>query len=406
MKKHITLIQSKDLFKGTSLNIQTLGCLLTLLLASCTKENSSNDRSEQLFLKKTDSILVNYDGVFYLRDYHPDKEFFLAEDYQSNRLIEFNKDGDIVHLIQLQQDGPNRLETYQAGINYLGDSIAFLLSQNKIVFFDRAGELKGEVPFEEGSFYLNGIIGDNVFKLGNKLAYLRPENMEMIEDYSDLFGSVYAKPILELFDPSTKQRKYTMPFPTGSIYQSGSYRFWTFPTVKKKENDYYLFFHGEPWFYHYKEINQEILFQQKVLIPETVFVQRKAVAMNQADDYWEINNKIIQGRIAGVYPLEKGIVVIYRKGLDEKITTGYNIGEWEIRRMLDDQYNPYLWAFFDQEMKALIWDQACPEGLIWTSSYTKNGEIVAIKDQEFYGKEEKHQTLYLFQAIKSQTIQE
>lgn len=401
MKKTITLVESGKSKKRTSSGSLLIACLLTIFLASCATENAKSIKPEKLILQKTDSILVDYEGVFYLRDYHPEKDVFLAEDYQNNRLIEFNRDGDIEYQINWHQDGPDRLEAYPAGINYVGDSIAFILPQNQIMFLNKSAEITGKIPFETGSFYMNGLTGDNIFKLGDNFAYLRPENSEMIENYDDLFGSVYSKPILEIFEASSKQRKYTMPFPTGSIYQPGSYRFWTFPTIKKRRADYFLFFHAEPWFYHYKQIENDILFHQKVPLPDTKFVQRKAVSMNQSSEYWDINGNIIEGRITGLYPLEKGIMVIYRKGMDENITSGYNTDDREVRRLLDDNHNPYLWAFFDYEMGAIAWNQACPEGIIWTSSYTKNGEIVGMKDQEFHGKEEKHQTFYLYKPVQT-----
>jgi hypothetical protein len=341
-----------------------------------------------------DSIRVNYLGQLTIRDYSPEKNTFLAQDFSSETIIEFDGSGNILHSFVLQQDGPNRIESRNMGLNYFQDSLALILSQHKIVFFSRTGEVKGRIEIGENAFYINGIRGKGIFPLGNFIAYLRPEDFSHIEDYEALFKDVYSKPLLEIFDPVSGTKKQTMEFPKSSIYNIKGYRYWTFPVINNSGEDYHLFLNGEKQFYHYRESGSELILQGTLEIPIENFIQRNPVPFNQSETYWEANRNIIQGSIKEVFPLDSGIVILYAKGIPEEITQRYKQDDVEEREEMIQKHNPGYLAIFDKTHQLLTWDVLAPKGLIFTSIVNNKGEIIVLKDQEYYGLEDDFITFY------------
>ena len=102
---------------------------------------------------------------------------------------------------------------------------------------------------------------------------------------------------------------------------------------------------------------------------------------------------MVFGRIEQIFNRENDIVLIYTKGVSEDISRNYDrenqMEYWAFRNGL-----PRYAVIFDKSHQLIKNDIELPKGLLFSSVLSKNGEILAKKDQDAFGVEEAFETYY------------
>lgn len=115
--------------------------------------------------------------------------------------------------------------------------------------------------------------------------------------------------------------------------------------------------------------------------------------MKDYQEWYEQKGNIIFGKIEKLYRRENDIIVIYTKGVEEEISKNYdreNRTEW-----MDFIYNiPRYAAVFNNDHQLVQKDILLPKGLIWSSVVNNKGEILALKNQDYFEVEEDFVTFY------------
>jgi hypothetical protein len=232
------------------------------------------------------------------------------------------------------------------------------------------------------------------FKLGNKLAYYRPErDLKDWDDQEKFYRKYYNEPLLEVFDPITKEIALKMELPETSIYKDGNFHFLYHPKIIKNGKLWYLFLMAEMKFYVYEEKDEELIFKESASLNVKVQIPFPQANLQNISELFSKLEMVVPSMIEQLYVIEDKIILIYKKGAGENIVKNYdreNQAEWmDILGSL-----PIYAAVFDSDYKLLQDDIELPSGTISTPIVNKDGQIFVQKNQRLLG-EEDWNTYYL-----------
>lgn len=368
-----------------------LVALLTLLFSGCSQEKSKDELTDAYQWVLRDSIQVDYMGELFLMDYDPLHELYLGRWNAQEEYVVFDESGKVKHIFKLTEDGPNSIAWAQ-GVNFLDGKICVMDESQGIHFFELDGTFISKLPIVENYFHINGLPFGSL-KLGDEYFYLRPERGESLEDIPSMYGSTYSADIIELMNPTTGEVRTSMPFPPNTVYSSGNFYNWTFPSIYKYKDEWILWMLAEQKYFVYKEQEGEIVFSKVVDLNLKDAIPMPGIPMARYQDWYEAHRNVIFGRIEQIYRRESDVVVIYTKGVSEAISSQYsrdNREEWSAFLAGIQRYA----AIFDNNHELIQKDILVPKG-IWLSGVVhQNGAIIAQKNQEYFGAEEDFLTFY------------
>ncbi|WP_194975630.1 hypothetical protein [Aquiflexum lacus] len=373
--------------------------LFAILSACSSKSDSGNLISDYHFIIK-DSIRIDYQGNFFMLDFEPESGLFLARNNRTEEYLFLDDFGSILHRFNLQQDGPNAISMAQ-GVGFLDSKFTVMDSNKGIIQFSNDGEIVHQIDIPKEYFYINGLNGvANWF--GEELMYYRPERGEVsLENPISFFKKLYQSPLLEIFDLKTKTIRNTMEFPPGTIYEDGNFYQWTFPSlVKVSEEEWLIYFLAERKYHVYHKEAWELVYQKTIDLDIANAVNTIGVPIENWEDYYEKSKFNVFGRIERLYALDEEILVVYTKGVPEDIArTNYSENMQERAEFINRI--PRYAAVLDKSHQMLQKDIPLPKGMIFSTVVNNKGQIIALKDQEYFGVEEDVVTLYKVEIGKS-----
>lgn len=363
---------------------------ILITLFGCNRQNTSGLPTD-LDLQVTDSIQVEYLGDLNVFDHDPQSGLYLGINHDVNSIVLFGDDGSVQHQFELQKDGPNAISWLQ-GKSFLEGKVTIMDSKKGLIQFDNNGQTSQRIEIPQEYFYLNGL-NFSAYTLGKKYVYVRPERD--LSDHSDpaaFYKRIYSSPILEVFDPVTRETSNTMAFPPGTVYSDGNFYRWMFPSIQKKGHKWYLFFLSERKYHVYEESGDELLLTKSVdlNLDDAVDMLGAPIENPSLINQQEPN---IFGRIEHIYPLEQFTLLIYTKGVKKEISGQYDpakMDEW----MGFIETIPRYAAIFDTDDSLLQKDIELPKGLLFNGVSNGKDEILAMKNQVYFGTEEDIVTFY------------
>lgn len=381
------------------------GFLVILIFGSltygCTEKRVKSVNQDRFGLIVTDSLQIDYLGDLWIQDYDSSSQQYLAWGDGDREVLILDERGEISSTFNFPTDGPDALPGWINPIGLNNDGIELMAVPNGFYRYDFEGNRVWSFKMPSEYFYINGIKGDPFYSLGKDMAFLRPEKGEMDwdEGLSDLFKRIYQSPILEVLDTVSQTSRYTMSFPPNSIFSDGDFHFWTFPTVQKFGKEWILYFRNELKFWVYEEEDGEVLFKKEVDLQVADAVAEIGVSFEKAKEYNELTAYDFPGSIQEFYRGRDKLLVIYHKGVSKDLAIQFDRNSPDGRREIERLKRKYL-AVFDLDFNLLQNDIPFPEGLIFTTVLTKNGEILALKHQDFFGTEEDQVVFYKLKVVE------
>lgn len=374
------------------------------LLSSCNTERGQLPNDQDIHMVIVDSIQVDFMGNLFPFDFNPDDGLYLGRWNSTDENIFFDDDGVIHHRFRLPKDGPNAIN-WAMGIGFLDGRFTIMEQQKGLIQYSKEGEIINRISIPENYFFFNGL-HNAAYKLGDEYAYSRPEregfDSEGI-DWDDLEGLLqknYKSPLLEVFDPESNQIRNTMEFPEHTVYSSGNFYNAVPPGIIKYGKEWLLFLLAEMKYFVYEEKAGEVVFVKAVDLQLENAIPMPGVPMKEYAEWYPEKGHIIFGKIEHLYRRDKDVIVVYTKGVDEEISKNYspeNRTEW-----MDFIYNiPRYAAVFDHDHMLIKNDIPLPKGMIWSSVVNMNGEILALKNQDYFGVEEDFVTFYKLNIRKN-----
>ncbi|WP_268034786.1 hypothetical protein [Algoriphagus sp. PAP.12] len=349
-------------------------------------------------LKIIDSLEIDHLGRLWLTDYDSISEKFLGWGKGQRDVLILSKSGEVQSRFDIPLDGPNKVGDVTSR-DFKNGEVRILEFGSRIVHFDIHGEFVRKIDFPFFGFHLNGLAGDPYYEIGEELAFVRPEKYDSKEDvdwdelYESGFQRIYQMPILEVLDTISMKTRLTMEFPKESMYQDGNFYGWMFPTVIKNGKDWILFFRGEMKFYHYREIGDEVVFSKTIDLKVSDAVPAVGVPFQRVDDFFDLESKTVAGRIYSILPTDHGFLAMYKKGVREDELLQFDLDNYEVRKEMESS-NPYFLAFFDSEFNLIQNDINLPEGIVYSNFLSPKGNLMGLKDQDYFGVEEEKVVYY------------
>jgi hypothetical protein len=365
--------------------------ILVAAFFGCAKDkNSDQSVSTNYKFEITDSIRVNHLEELTLIDI--EDGMFLAKEEGLSTYIIFDKSGKITSPIELKTDGPNAINMpYSAG--FFEGKFTIMDLHRGLIQFSNEGEIVNEIPIPKDYIYMHPY-NRPAFKLGNKLAYYRPErDLKDWEDQEKFYRKYYNEPLLEVMDLITKEVSLKMELPETSIYKDGDFHFLFHPKIVKNGKLWYLFLMAEMKFYVYEEQDEELIFKESVSLNVKDQIPFPHVSLQNSDEFFPMLEMVVPSLIEQLYVLEDKIILIYKKGAGENTVKNYNRenqAEW--MDLLDSL--PIYAAVFDSDYNLLQDDIELPSGTISTPIVNQDGQIFVQKNQRLLG-EEDWNTFYL-----------
>jgi hypothetical protein len=262
-----------------------------------------------------------------------------------------------------------------------------------LIQFSNEGEIINTIPIPEDYIYMHPY-NRPAFRLGNKIAYYRPErDLKDWEDQEKFYRKYYNEPLLEVLDPITKEVTLKMELPETSIYKDGDFHFLFHPKIIKKGNFWYLFLMAEMTFYVYEEQGDALIFKESVSLNVKDQIPYPQVSLQNSGEFFSKLEMVVPSMIEQLYVLEDKIILIYKKGASENTVKNYdreNQAEW----MDFLESLPKYAAVFDSGYNLLQADIELPSGTISTPVVNNAGQILVQKNQRLLG-EEDWNTFYL-----------
>lgn len=363
--------------------------LIFILVAffSCKSENSKDSSTKLFTLEIKDSIQIDYLGNLNVFDFDPESGLYLGIDHDAIQIILFDEKGKSHHQYALKNDGPNAINWLQ-GKSFLDGMVSILDSQKGLIQFDTNGEISRKIEMPLDYLYLNGL-NFSAYPLAEKYAYIRPErDMSDYSNTSVFYKRIYSSPILEVFDPESGEISNTMEFPPNTIYEDGNFYHWMFPTVENIDGKWYLYFLAERKYHVYEEKADEVIYSKTVDLNITDAEDLIGVPIENPELINQQAEPNIFGRIEGLYPMSNYTVVIYTKGVKKEVSNQYDpekMEEW----MEFIESIPRFAAILDKKDSLIQKDILLPTGLLFNGVYNNKNEIFALKNQDYFGEEEK-----------------
>lgn len=371
---------------------QYLLFLLLFLVFACQSKNEKGVEDVQLQLAIVDSIQVDYLGNLFLFDYNSDGGLYLGRWNSNDDYVLFDDLGTVHHKFIMPTEGPNAIN-WAMGIGFLDGKFTIMEQQKGLIQFSNDGEIENRISIPENYYFFNGL-NFPAYRIGDSYAYSRPEREEIDwDDLIDLLEHNYKSPLIEVFDPISGEVRNTMNFPKNTVYDKGLYFNLIPPTIIKSNDEWIVFFLAEMKYFVYKENDGEIEFLREVNLNIEDAIPMTGVPMKDYQEWYEQKGNIIFGKIEKLYRRESDVIVIYTKGVEEEISKNYdreNRTEW-----MDFIYNiPRYAAVFNNDHQLVQKDILLPKGLIWSSVVNNKGEILALKNQDYFEVEEDFVTFY------------
>jgi hypothetical protein len=375
--------------------------LISVFSASCVNRATDESNETSKFqVRITDSLEIDYLGSLWMLDYDSSSQQYLAYGNRDKEVLVLDKEGEVISNFDFASDGPNALGWIDA-LSLEKGKIGLIERKSGFLKFDIQGNRVWNYKLPYSFYHINGIPGKSFYSHESELIYLRPERSD--NTYSatsaSMFQEMYRLPILEAIDTLTHKTRLTMPFPETSIYRDGDYHFWMFPHLMKSGKDWILSFKNELQFYIYQENDGEIKLEKTVSLGLSDFVANKGLPFEQADDYFELTKNLIPGSIESIYTHGGQTLVVYHKGVTEEIVKRYDREDREARAKLNLEKKLFL-AVFDSAFQLLQNGILLPPGLIFTSLISSEGEILALKDQVYFGSEQDQVIYYKLKLEK------
>lgn len=381
------------------IQIHNLGVVTLIFLigiAACTTKSPFEQMETSYDWGIQDSIQINFLGELALLDFEPDQKLFLGRWNAQEEYVVFDESGQIKHSFKLNEDGPNRIGWIQ-GINFWDGKIWVMEQANGIYVFDLDGGFLENHPNPKNYFYINGLpLGAH--RRGDELLYLRPESGESLKDIPSLFSNIYSAEILEIYDLSSSAARTTMPFPPNTVYNSGNFYNWTFPTIIKHRDEWILTLLTEQKDFVYRESEGKVQFVKAVDLALEDAITMPGIPMNRQADWYEEFGNVMFEKIENIYRRDNDVIVIYTKGVSEETAEKYNRENWEEWISFLESIPRYA-AIFDDNHELIQKDLSLPKGVRLSSILTGEGAIIAEKNQEYFGVEEDYLIYYELELV-------
>lgn len=371
--------------------------LALILLASCNSEQKGLHDDTDLSIVIVDSIQVAYMGNLFPYDFDSNSGLYLGRWNNNEEYVFFDDNGKIVNRFKLPSEGPNAIN-WAMGVGFLNGKLTIMEQQKGLIQFSEDGEIIDKIPIPNNYFFFNGL-NFPAYKLGKELAYSRPEREEFgsegidWDDLTNILFKNYSSPLIEVLNPETGTIRNTMLFPENTVYSTGQFFNVIPPNIIKFGKEWILFLLAEMKYFVYEEQDGEVEFVKAVDLQLENAIPMPGVPMKDYAEWYPQKGHIIFGKIEQLYRRDNDIIVIYTKGVDEEISKNYspdNHTEW-----MDFIYNiPRFAAVFNQDHQLIQNDIPLPKGLIWSSVVNNDGDILALKNQDYFGVEEDFVTFY------------
>lgn len=383
---------------------QYLLFLLLLLITACESKNEKGIEDANLQLAIVDSIRVAYLGNLFLLGYSSDDGLYLGRWNSNDEYVLFDDLGNFQQKFILPSEGPNAIK-WAIGVGFLEGKFTIMDQHSGLIQFSKEGEIVNKIPIPDNYFYLNGL-SFSAQKIGENYAYSRPERESIgsegvpWDNLADLLVSNYKSPLIEVFDPISGTIRNTMEFPENTVYSTGQFYNAIPPSIIKFGKEWIVFLLAEMKYFVYKENDGEIEFVKEVDLTIEDAIPMPGVPMKDYQEWYEQNGNIIFGKVEKLYRRKNDVIVIYIKGVEEEISRNYdpeNRTEW-----MDLIYNiPRYAAVFNNDHQLVQKDILLPKGLIWSSVVNNEGEILALKNQDYFEVEEDFVTFYKLDLASS-----
>ncbi|HSI77449.1 MAG TPA: hypothetical protein VK957_16230 [Lunatimonas sp.] len=362
------------------------------VLAACSPQVDNSKSSDSFELSVVDSIQVDYLGNLFVMDYDSTSGLYLSRNNSTDEIVLFDDAGTIRGQFTFQQDGPDAVFSANGFLLALTEGKIITMDRQKgILFFNRNGTFHKRIPVPGEHFFIAGA-SLPFHPLGDKLAYARPERGGIDwENPADIFKGIYSSPLMEVLDTISGTVQRTMAFPPNTVYEDGNYYHGIFPILVKNGNEWILSLMAERKYHIYLENGNELEYSRTVDLDLNDAVDIKGAP--NVDQMYEANQFNIFGRFHEMYTHDGLVLVVYSKGVKEEIAMQFNPenrDEWGSFV----QGIPLYLAVFDSDHQLLCKDLPLPAGIQLTPVINNQGEILAIKNQEYWGVEEDFVTVY------------
>lgn len=370
-----------------------------LALSSCNSEKTEAEKPLELVLAISDSLQIDYLGEMRLQDYDPGSDQYLLVSDQSQKYLEVDGQGKIVHDVELSVDGLDAVPT-ALGYSYVKGKVIVLSAGKGYLKFE-AGKKVDEVaipyPFSAFMFYPKL----DFFEMGNQVMYpyLSPASKAVDFENGDYYQRMYREPIMQVLDVGTKDTLGTMYLPESSPLRDGKIHGFPIPVVTQKGNEWLLGMWLEPRFYVYRQEGDQITYQKTVELNVPDWVGYKPVESAAAGTFFDQMQKVRAATLEDLLVMDDYVLVIYRKGISEQKLATLDQQSAE-GRMEIERLNPYYVAFFDKNYNLIQADLTLPSGVHGPTVVNKNGELVTSKNPSLSAKEEDGLILYKMKLVE------
>lgn len=375
-----------------------LGAVI-LALSSCSREKVESENPSELVLELSDSLQVGFLGEMRLQDYDPAKDQYLLVSDQSQKYLEVDGQGKIVHEVELSVDGLDAVPT-ALGYSYVEGKVIVLSAGKGYLKFEggkKVDEVAIPYPFSAFMFYPKL----DFFEMGKNVMYpyLSPDSKVIDFESGDYYQRMYREPIMQVLDLASKDTLGTMYLPESSPLRDGKVHGFPIPIVSKKGENWLLGMWLEPRFYVYSQKGSQITHQKTVELEVPDWVGYKPVESAAAATFFDEVRKIRAATFEDLLILDEYVLAIYRKGVSEQrlatIDQQSAEGRIEIERL-----NPYYVAVFDKNYNLIQADLPLPSGVHGPTVVNKNGELVTSKNPSLSAKEEDGLILYKMKLVE------
>ncbi len=374
--------------------------ILFAALFGCSKDkNTDQSISTNYKFEIADSIRVNHLEELTLIDM--EEGMFLAKKEGISNFFIFDQTGNITSQIELVTDGPNAINIAYFG-GFFDGKFTITDLHRGLIQFSNEGEIINTISIPEDYIYMHPY-NRPALKLGNKLAYYRPErDLSDWEDQEKFYKKYYDTPLLEVMDPITKEVALTMELPETSSYKDGDFHFLYHPKIVKNGKHWYLFLMAEMKFYVYEEQGEDLIFKESASLKVKNRIPFPQASLQNSDEFFSKLEMVVPSMIEQLYVIEDKIILIYKKGASENIVMNYdreNQAEW----MDFLESLPKYASVFDSDYNLIQDDIELPSGIISTPIVNNDRQIVVQKNQRLLG-EEDWNTFYLIKIIDGDKI--
>lgn len=384
-------------FLSKSIFFALATCIIAL--NSCNSEKPETEKPIELALVVSDSIQIDFLGEMRLLDYDSVGDQYLLVSDQSQKYLEVDAQGKIIHEVELSPDGLDAVST-ALGYSYMDGKVVVLSAEKGYMKFEsgkKTDEVEIPYPFSAFMFYPKL----DFFEMENKVMYpyLWPDSKVIDFESGDFYQSMYREPIMQVLDVTTKDTLGTMYLPESSPLRDGKVHGFPIPVVSKKGDNWLLGMWLEPRFYVYGQDGDQFTYQKTVELEVPDWVGYKPVESAAAGTFFDQMQIVRAATFEDLLVMDNYVLAIYRKGISEQrlatIDQQSPEGRIEIQRM-----NPYYVAVFDKNYDLIQADLSLPAGVHGPTVVNKNNELVTSKNPSLSSMEEDGLILYKMKLVE------